>query len=54
MVDTCADNSPSGSIVDHLFIDLCRARGGLELNDAILRETQVHPLCILHVECNLD
>ncbi len=53
-VPTCADDGPRCSIVDHLLVGLRGARCGLELDNPVLRETQVHTLRVLHVEGNLE
>ena len=47
---TCADDSPCGSVVDHFLIWFCGAGCGLELDYPVLRETEVHALCLLHEE----
>ena len=50
---TSADDGPWGSIVDHLLVGFCGAGCGLELDDPVLWETQVHSLRLLHEECHL-
>lgn len=50
---TSADNGPRCTVINHFLVGLCRARCGLELDDSVLRQAQVHTFCLLHVECNL-
>jgi len=50
---TSADDGPRGAIIDHFPVGLRGAGCGLELDDPILREAEVHPLCFLHEECHL-
>ena len=47
---TSADDGPRGSIIDHLPDGLTRTGRGLELNDTILGQAQVHSLGVLHVK----
>ncbi len=45
-----ADDGPAGPIVDHLLAGVLRTGRRLKLDDALLREAEVHPLGVLHVE----
>jgi len=45
-----ADDGPRSTVVDHLLVRLLGTRRCLELDDALLREAEVHALGVLHVE----
>lgn len=45
-----ADDGPGCTVVDHLLVGFFGTGRGLELDDAFLTQTQVHPLRVLHVE----
>lgn len=45
-----AYDGPARAIVDDLFVALAQTRRCLELNDAILRQAQVHAIGVLQVE----
>lgn len=43
-------DGPTGAIIDHLLVRLFGTWGRLELDDALLRKTQVHAFRVFHVE----
>merc|ERR1719362_440863 len=46
----CGDDRPTSAIIEHFFCGLFWTGSGLELDDPLLGQTEVHPVSVLHVE----
>ena len=46
----CRDNGPTSTVIEHLLGRIFGTRSGLELDDFLLSEAQIHPVGVFHVE----